>query len=191
MPLVLVGVLVVVVVALSGGRSVSGRAAAAPRRTASGADPVARRRSAASRLRHGGQAQSVDRVLRYTSYVQLAGRRRREVALTFDDGPSRYTPEILHVLGRLHAPATFFVIGRWALAYPDLVADEVRAGSEVGDHTENHPLLAGLSPAAQTAEITEAAHAIHAAGAPYPVLLRPPSGPLTRARSRSCGLSGC
>jgi peptidoglycan/xylan/chitin deacetylase (PgdA/CDA1 family) len=78
----------------------------------------------------------------------------------------------------MHTPATVFVIGRWAVAYPHLVADEVRAGSEVGDHTENHPPLAELSPAAQIAEITEAAHAIHAAGAPYPVLLRPPSGSL-------------
>jgi len=98
------------------------------------------------------------------------------VALTFDDGPSPYTPEILRVLRHMHAPATFFVIGRWALAYPHLVADEVQAGSEVGDHTQNHPPLAELSPSAQKAEITEAGDAIHRAGAPYPVLLRPPYG---------------
>ena len=96
--------------------------------------------------------------------------------MTFDDGPSRYTPGILRVLRHMHAPATFFVIGRWALAYPQLVAEEVRAGSEVGDHTENHPPLAELSPVAQTAEITAAGQAIHRAGAPYPVLMRPPYG---------------
>lgn len=96
--------------------------------------------------------------------------------MTFDDGPSRYTPEILRVLRHMHAPATFFVVGRWALAYPRLVADEVRAGSEVGDHTENHPPLAELSPVAQTAEITQAGDAIDRAGAPNPVLMRPPYG---------------
>ena len=171
-----VGALVVAVVALSGGGSVRGRVAAVPASGDGGAQGVVDRRSAVTGLRHGGRAQSVDRVLGYTSYVQLAGRRRREVALTFDDGPSRYTPEILQVLRHMHAPATFFVIGRWALAYPELVADEVRAGSEVADHTESHPPLAELSPAAQTAQITQAAEAIHQAGAPYPVLLRPPYG---------------
>lgn len=102
----------------------------------------------------GSQAQSVDRVLRYTSYVQLAGRRHSDVALTFDDGPSQYTPEILRVLRRMHAVATFFVIGRWARAFPQLVAAEVRAGCEVGDHTENHPPLMLLSTSAQRTEIT-------------------------------------
>jgi len=124
----------------------------------------------------GGQAQSVDRVLRYTTYVQLAGPRHRDVALTFDDGPSQYTPEILRVLRRMRAVATFFVIGRWARAFPQLVAAEVRAGCEVGDHTESHPPLGLLSTSAQTAEIAQAAQAIHEAGAPYPVLLRPPYG---------------
>ena len=54
----------------------------------------------------------VNHVLRYTSYVQLAGHRRREVALTFDDGPSPYTHDVLRVLNRMHARATFFVVGR-------------------------------------------------------------------------------
>jgi len=175
--IVVVAAAVVAVVALNrGGGSAPGRVATDPSRTAGGAHLTTRRRSAVTRLRQGGQTQPVDRVLRYTSYVRLAARRRRDVALTFDDGPSGYTPEILRVLRRMHAPATFFVIGRWALAYPRLVADEVRARSEVGDHTQNHPPLAELSPAAQTAEIRQAGDAIHRAGAPYPVLLRPPYG---------------
>jgi peptidoglycan/xylan/chitin deacetylase (PgdA/CDA1 family) len=115
-------------------------------------------------------------VLRYTSYVKLAGHRRRDVALTFDDGPSPYTPQILAVLRRMHAVATFFVIGREARAYPRYVAAEARAGDEVGDHTEDHPPLDQLSAEAQSAQITEAGQAIRAAGAPYPVLMRPPYG---------------
>jgi peptidoglycan/xylan/chitin deacetylase (PgdA/CDA1 family) len=123
-----------------------------------------------------GQARAVDRVLSYTSYVKLAGHARRDVALTFDDGPSPYTPHLLAVLRRMHAVATFFVIGREARAYPHFVADEARAGNEVGDHTEDHPPLDELSASAQTAQITDAAQAIHQAGAPYPVLMRPPYG---------------
>ena len=170
------GTLVVAAVALTGGASTPGRVAALAPQASGGAHPVTPRRLEIARLRAGGQAQPVDRVLGRTWYVQLAGRRKREVALTFDDGPSQYTPEILRVLRRMHAPATFFVIGRWARAYPQLVAAEVHAGCEVGDHTETHPPLALLSPTAQTAEIVAAAQAIHRAGAPYPVLLRPPYG---------------
>jgi peptidoglycan-N-acetylglucosamine deacetylase len=128
---------------------------------------VASRRSATS---------SIARVLRYTSYVRLAGARRREVALTFDDGPSPYTGQILAIVRRTHTPATFFVIGRSARLYPRLVADEVPAGAEVGDHTETHAFLSALSASTQASEIAEAASAIRSAGAPTPQLFRPPYG---------------
>jgi peptidoglycan/xylan/chitin deacetylase (PgdA/CDA1 family) len=118
----------------------------------------------------------VKHVLRYTTYVRLAGQRRKDVALTFDDGPSPYTPQILRVLAATHAPATFFVIGRSAREYPRLVAAEVQAGNEVGDHTETHPPLGQLAPSEQKTQLTDAAAAIAAAGAPAPVLMRPPYG---------------
>jgi peptidoglycan/xylan/chitin deacetylase (PgdA/CDA1 family) len=98
------------------------------------------------------------------------------VALTFDDGPGRYTPTILRILTRMRAAATFFVIGRLARAYPRLVAEEARDGFVIGDHTETHPPLAALSSSEQTAEIADAAASIHRAGAPRPDLFRPPYG---------------
>ena len=118
----------------------------------------------------------MNHVLRYTSYVQLAGHRRREVALTFDDGPSPYTHDVLRVLNRMHARATFFVVGREVAIYKRLVADEVRAGNDVGDHTMSHPPLAQLSAAAQSEQIGGDARLIKAAGAPGPRLMRPPYG---------------
>jgi peptidoglycan/xylan/chitin deacetylase (PgdA/CDA1 family) len=64
----------------------------------------------------------------------------RAVALTFDDGPSPvYTPRILRTLERLHAHATFFVIGYLAQAYPAIVREEQRLEMAVGNHTYNHP----------------------------------------------------
>jgi peptidoglycan/xylan/chitin deacetylase (PgdA/CDA1 family)/sulfur carrier protein ThiS len=67
-------------------------------------------------------------------------RPERAVALTFDDGPSPvYTPRILRTLRRLHAHATFFVIGYLARAYPAIVREEHRLGMAVGNHTYNHP----------------------------------------------------
>ncbi len=119
---------------------------------------------------------AVDRALRYTPYIRVGTARKREVALSFDDGPSSYTPKILSVLSRNHAPATFFVIGKQAKVFPHFVRDEVREGSEVGDHTETHPFMSLLSAATQRAQIVDAADAIEAAGAPPPSLWRPPYG---------------
>jgi peptidoglycan/xylan/chitin deacetylase (PgdA/CDA1 family) len=102
--------------------------------------------------------------------------RAREIALSFDDGPSIYTPRILHVLAQRHVPATFFVIGREAKLYPRYVRAEAKAGNEVGDHTETHPPMSALPAPEQRAQIVDAANAIRAAGAPSPVLWRPPYG---------------
>ncbi len=119
---------------------------------------------------------SVNHVLRYTSYVQLAGQRRREVALTFDDGPSPYTIQVLRILHRFHVHATFFVVGREVASYKHLVAAEARAGNDVGDHTMSHPPLAQLSASAQSEQLGGDARLISAAGAPAPRLMRPPYG---------------
>jgi peptidoglycan/xylan/chitin deacetylase (PgdA/CDA1 family) len=122
------------------------------------------------------EAHAVNHVLRFASYARLLTPRRRELALTFDDGPSPYTPQILRILIRMHAAATFFTIGRSVGIYPQFVAEEARDGFDVGDHTESHPPLAVLGEFAQNEQIAEAAAAIHRAGAPYPRLMRPPYG---------------
>ncbi len=53
-------------------------------------------------------------VLRHSSFVARGGGRRREIALTFDDGPGPYTPGVLIALNRLNVKATFFLVGRQA-----------------------------------------------------------------------------
>jgi peptidoglycan/xylan/chitin deacetylase (PgdA/CDA1 family) len=121
-------------------------------------------------------ARYVNNVLGYTPYVRAGSTRVREVALSFDDGPSTYTPRILHVLAQWHVPATFFVIGKLAKVYPQYVRAEAQAGNEVGDHTETHPPMTALSAAAQRAQVVDAGNAIRSAGAPFPILWRPPYG---------------
>jgi peptidoglycan/xylan/chitin deacetylase (PgdA/CDA1 family) len=98
------------------------------------------------------------------------------MALTFDDGPSPYTPEIVRILVRMHVPATFFVVGQQLSVFPSALRDEVSHGFEVGDHTQNHAWLAHLSSAGQYAQIRGAAMGIERFGGFAPRLFRPPYG---------------
>ncbi|MDT9725888.1 polysaccharide deacetylase [Xylanibacillus composti] len=60
------------------------------------------------------------------------------VYLTFDDGPSRWTPEVLDILREHEVPATFFVLGQSAEANPDILQRIVDEGHAIGNHTYNH-----------------------------------------------------
>ncbi len=63
----------------------------------------------------------------------------KAVALTFDDGPHpEFTRQILAILKRYDVKATFFVVGKMAARYPDLVKQEAAAGHLVGNHTYDH-----------------------------------------------------
>ena len=74
------------------------------------------------------------------------GKQRGIVYLTFDDGPSAYTPAILNILRATHSTATFFELGFRQAEHP-AEAPQVRAeGSNVGNHTYNHPDLTALTP---------------------------------------------
>ncbi|MGI9426555.1 MAG: polysaccharide deacetylase family protein [Hyphomicrobiaceae bacterium] len=64
----------------------------------------------------------------------------KEVVLTFDDGPSpAITRSILKTLASYCAKATFFPVGRMAVAYPSLMREISRAGHTIGAHTWTHP----------------------------------------------------
>lgn len=58
-----------------------------------------------------------------------------EIALTFDDGPSKYTSKILDILKEENIPATFFVMGRQAELYPGIIKRMVAENHEIGNHT--------------------------------------------------------
>ena len=120
-------------------------------------------------------------MLGYTSYVRLGSAAKREIALSFDDGPGTYTPKIVRLLARLHVPATFFAIGKWVRLYPQYITAEARAGDEVGDHTEDHFSLAAMTPAEQTAELQLRRAGDRGGGRAAPVLMRPPYGAFDRA----------
>lgn len=128
--------------------------------------------------RTGGRA--IDRVLRSTPLVTAGIRRRRVVALTFDDGPSPYTAAIVRTLVRMRVPATFFVVGQQLRYFSAGLRDELRHGFEVGDHTVNHPFLPRLAGTAQAAQIMLDEQMLRRTGAPPVRLFRPPYGAYNR-----------
>ena len=119
---------------------------------------------------------AVDRTLSQTPFVTRGGRAHRDVALTFDDGPSEWTPRIAAKLRRLHAPATFFEIGNQVPALSATTRRLARLGFVVGDHTETHPPMAHHRHGFQAYQVRRSAKFIVQAGAPYPRLFRPPYG---------------
>jgi peptidoglycan-N-acetylglucosamine deacetylase len=122
------------------------------------------------------EEEGVSSVLAYTPFVRAGGTQVREVALTFDDGPGPYTPQILDVLEREHAPATFFVIGQEIHDFEPAAEREIRHGFVIGDHTENHPEMARLSAHDQHEQLFEQAARIELLGGRKPRLFRPPYG---------------
>jgi peptidoglycan-N-acetylglucosamine deacetylase len=70
---------------------------------------------------------------------------RKQIALTFDDGPHRYyTQQLLAILKEQNVRATFFIVGEKAEQYPELVRAEVAAGHCIGNHTYNHLSLTDI-----------------------------------------------
>ena len=63
------------------------------------------------------------------------------IALTFDDGPNKYTSAVLDALQPLDVKATFFIVGRMAHAHPDILARIADEGHLLANHSATHPLL--------------------------------------------------
>ena len=107
------------------------------------------------------------------------GRVPGSVALTFDDGPwPAQTRKVLRVLHRYHARATFFMVGDLVQRFPGIVADVVRAGMPIGDHSWSHPVsprFAKLPPHRLATEVLETADELRRHGV-EPYLFRPPGG---------------
>ena len=107
--------------------------------------------------------------------VQRTGAHRRLIALTFDDGPDiAWTPQILDVLKREKAPATFFVTGTNALGQGDLLRRIVREGSELGNHSTSHADLSTRSPNAIRLELNATERLVQAYTGRAMRLFRPP-----------------
>jgi peptidoglycan/xylan/chitin deacetylase (PgdA/CDA1 family) len=103
--------------------------------------------------------------------------RGRELALTFDDGPGPYTAQVLDILRRHHAQATFFLVGSRLRDWPALAREEARHDA-VGDHTWDHAELKRMPRSRALVEIDRTRRAIEEAAGVRVSLFRPPYGDL-------------
>lgn len=97
------------------------------------------------------------------------------VALTFDDGPDpEKTPEIMDILERNDATATFFFLGSHALKHPALVKEAYERGFEIGNHTYTHSKRVHESPKRIALELHTTNRIIESITGEPTVLYRPP-----------------
>jgi peptidoglycan/xylan/chitin deacetylase (PgdA/CDA1 family) len=118
----------------------------------------------------------------------------RPIALTFDDGPDPvWTPRVLRLLARAHVHATFCLIGRDVVRYPQLVRAIVRGGHTLCNHTWHHDeQLAQRTPAVMRAELASTQVAIQRAAGVTPRLFRAPGGfwsPAVEREARRQGMT--
>lgn len=116
--------------------------------------------------------------------VTNGSRDRKVVALTFDDGPSEYTPGFLSVLHEKNVHGTFFEIGQEMAGRESTMRRILGEGDEIGNHTMHHTEYPGYANIAPTTALIEAATLFR------PCLFRPPGGAVNSSVIAAAGADG-
>lgn len=119
-----------------------------------------------------------------TNLYTSGSRRHKRVALTFDDGPSLYTDDVLKILADTGVTATFFQLGSEVNRYPDKTRAVLAAGHELANHSTNHLAYPSASDIANTT------HIIRSVSGFKPCDFRPPGGAVNSTVINSAGASG-
>lgn len=123
--------------------------------------------------------------------VRQGPRGASAIALTFDDGPDpEWTPRVLDVLAAHRARATFFVVGRLAVAHADLVRRAAAEGHEIGMHLFSHTRGVTSDDARFSAELAESISALAEILGHAPRWLRFPYGDRGTQSPRALGAKG-
>lgn len=111
----------------------------------------------------------------FGALVSRVNTQEKVVALTFDDGPSERTDEILGILHELDVKATFFLVGSSIAKFPEETKRITEAGDEIGNHTYSHNPMVFRSMLFISGEIEKTDALIRQAGYRGEILFRPPN----------------
>ena len=116
----------------------------------------------------------------------------KKLAITFDDGPNpALTPQLLDLLAKYNASATFFLVGKYVRESPALVKEIAARGHLIGNHTETHPHLVFCGRQETHQELQRCSQAIAQILQEEPRWFRPPFGlrsPWTVEIARQLGM---
>jgi peptidoglycan/xylan/chitin deacetylase (PgdA/CDA1 family) len=101
---------------------------------------------------------------------------QKVIALTFDDGPTDQVKQLLPILAKYNAKATFFLIGNELEQRPDLGSLIVAAGHQVGNHSYSHQRMVFKSPTFIQTELDRTSELIRQTGFTGEIMFRPPYG---------------
>jgi len=111
---------------------------------------------------------------------------QKKIAITFDDGPSPVTLQILDVLKEYNAKATFFCIGKNIEQHPEILKKTFDCGHLIGNHSYSHSPLIDFSNQAQfTVELEQTDALIEKVIGKKPRFFRPPYGVTTPSMGRA------
>lgn len=109
--------------------------------------------------------------------VYINGPNRKQVALTFDDGPDgKVTPAIIDILDKYKVKGNFFFLGSHVEAHPDVVKKAFNSGHLISSHSYNHVELPKLTKQDIDTEIAKAGSAIKSVIGKEPAFIRTPYG---------------
>jgi peptidoglycan/xylan/chitin deacetylase (PgdA/CDA1 family) len=129
--------------------------------------------------------------MQYQTSFYRGSRYKKQVALTFDDGPDQnYTVQILDILKKERVKATFFVLGSMAKRYPSSLKRIYDEGHVVSNHSWNHPVLTHLSEAEVMKQIEDTNNVVTSVIGKTPLFVRPPYGALNKKLEQAIGNKG-
>ena len=116
--------------------------------------------------------------------VHNGSRAHKRIALTFDDGPSAYTAQVISILSRYHVHGTFFEVGQEVAGRAAVMKSALAHGDELGDHSMHHSVLPSRADIAETARVIQRASGFR------PCLFRPPYGAYNSAEVANARAEG-
>ena len=113
----------------------------------------------------------------FTSAYCSGNKINKNIAITFDDGPSQETITVLDILKKHNVKATFFCVGLQIEKHPDIFKRILDEGHLIGNHTYSHPKSMGfISTKRVKEEITKTDEIINLHSGKKPLFYRPPFG---------------